>query len=142
MAEAISDTVTITAPQLVGVWVFDPTEPGDTERNYLHADGRTEVIDVETAVLKVRGRGKPIIEYGEIESRGLKVTIFVPFGAEHDAAVEWWRAAMRNRRAICYRDNRGRLLFAGLNSSPSIADGRAGTAIGVSLIAVDYDEAA
>jgi len=140
MSEATSDVVTVTAPALVGVWVFDPTDPQGTARNYLHASGTAEEVDPKPVELDLVGRANPLIEYGEAELVGVALSILVPFGPTHDADVEAWRAIARNKRAICYRDNRGRLVFAGLITKVGIVDGRAGTAIGVGLRRIDYDE--
>lgn len=141
MSENISEVETITAPSLVGVWVFDPTDPDGTERNYLHADGRSESITPASASLEIAGRVNPLLEFGEITVVGLKLTVFVPFGSGHDAAVQWWRDACLNRRAINYRDNRGRLYWVGLPLGVAPIDGRAGTAFELSLQRVEYDEA-
>src|SRR5690606_3682371 len=100
MSETVSGIVTATAPALVGVWVFDPTDPDDTERNYLHADGRSETILPAGSSIVLAGRTNPIIEYGTSTTVTLELTVFVPFGPEHDAAVQWWRDACENRRAI------------------------------------------
>lgn len=141
MSETVSETYEVTAPSLVGVWVFDPTDPDGTERNYLHADGRTEAITPESASLPVAGRTNPLLEFGELTIVGLTLTVFVPFGDEHDAGVQWWRDAALNRRAICYRDNRGRLYWVGLPGGVAPQDGRAGTAFSLTLQRVDHDEA-
>jgi len=139
MSQAASSIVTIQAPSLVGVWVFDPVDPAGTERNYLFADGREETVNVEAVDLNLVGREYAITEFGEASALDLSLTIFVPFGDEHAAGVEYWRAAVLARRAINYRDNRGRLMYATLKGGLGIADGRAGTAIGVLLGRVDYD---
>lgn len=141
MSETISETYTAVAPSLVGVWVFDPIDPDDTERNYLHADGRTESIKPRASSMDVAGRLNPLLEFGEVTVVGLKLTVFVPFGPEHDAGVQWWRDACENRRAICYRDNRGRLYWVGLPDGIEPQDGRAGTAFSLTLQRVNYDEA-
>lgn len=138
MAESLSDVGVIAAPSLVGVWVFDPTDPDDTERNYIHADSRTESIKPKSAVLEVAGRARPIVEFGELILVGLKLTIFVPFDSDHNAKVQWWRDACTNRRTIIYRDNRGRLMPVALPDGVEPADGRAGTAFSLSLTEVDY----
>lgn len=138
MSEAVSDVVIGLAPSLVGVWVFDPIDAGNTERNYIHADGRTESIVPKSAVLEVTGRVDPLVEFGEVTIAGLEVTIFVPFGTDHDAGVQWWRDAVENRRPICYRDNRGRLMYGALPAGIAPVDGRAGTALGVKLQRVTY----
>lgn len=141
MSETISETYTETAPALVGVWVFDPLDPDGTERNYIHADGRTESITPDAASVALAGRVNPLLEFGEVTVVGLTLTVFVPFGPEHDAGVEWWRQACLNRRAICYRDNRGRLYWVGLPAGVKPTDGRAGTAFALALQRVDFDEA-
>lgn len=141
MSESVSVVYTIVAPALVGVWVFDPTDPDGTERNYIHADGRSETIKPKGASIEVAGRTNPILEFGEVTIVGLKLTVFVPFGDDHDVAVQWWRDACENRRAINYRDNRGRLYWVGLPDGVEAVDGRAGTAFSLTLQRVDFDEA-
>lgn len=141
MSETVSDIYTETAPALVGVWVFDPLDPDGTERNYLHAEGRTETVKPAAASIPLAGRVNPLLEYGELTVVGLKVTVFVPFGPDHDAAVQWWRDACENRRAINYRDNRGRLYWVGLPEGIEVADGKVGTAFALGLQRVDFDEA-
>lgn len=141
MSESVSSIVTVTAPALVGVWVFDPIDPDDTERNYPHAEGRTESIKPKSASIEIAGRENPLIEYGEVTVVGLSLTVLVPFGPAHDDLVQWWRNAAENRRAINYRDNRGRLYWMGLPSGVAPVDGRAGTAFTLALQRVDYDEA-
>lgn len=141
MSETVSSTVTVTAPSLVGVWVFDPLDPDETERNYVHADGRTESIKPKSASIEVAGQENPIIEYGEVTVVGLKLTVFIPFGAAHDDLVQWWRDAATNRRTINYRDNRGRLYWVGLPQGVEPTDGRAGTAFSLALQRANFDEA-
>lgn len=141
MPETASSIYTITAPALIGVWVFDPISPSTTERNYIHAEGRTENISAKATEIELVGRLNPLVEYGEATLVGLALTILVPFGDTHDVAVQWWRQALSNRRAICYRDNRKRLMWGALNKELPIVDGRAGTAISVSLRRIDFDEA-
>lgn len=142
MTVSSSSIYTATAPALVGVWVFDPTAPDASERQYIHADGRSESLDPGDVEIELVGRENPLVEYGEVTLVGLKLTIFVPFDGNHDAAVEYWRQATLNRRALCYRDNRKRLMYGAIvGGGPAFTDGRVGTAIGLTLRRVDYDEA-
>ena len=142
MSQAASNIETIDAPRLIGVWVFDPVDPEATERNFIFADGREETVDVAAVDLELVGREYAITEFGEASAVDLEVTIFLPFGDDHDVAVDYWRAAVRARRPINYRDNRGRLMYATLKGGVGIADGRAGTALSISLGRVDYDVSA
>jgi len=138
MSESTSDSATIAAPTLMGVWVFDPTSPNETDRNFLFAEGRVENIDVMATEIVLAGRGDPVVEYGEQTIVGLTVTVFIPFGESHDLEVDYWRTVVDNRRAICYRDNRKRLIFCAINDKLGVADGRAGTALSVGLRRVGH----
>lgn len=140
MAESVSDIVSTSAPDLVGVWVFDPLDPEGTERNYLHAMGRTVSVVPDEASIPLAGPRNPLIEYGESTVVGVKATIVVPFGDEHDAGCQWWEDAVENRRAINYRDGRGRLYWVGIRGGYVPTDIREGTSIPVFLQRVDYDE--
>lgn len=138
MTVSSSSIVTATAPALVGVWIFDPVSPDTTERQFLHADGRTESMGAKPIEVELVGRTNPLVEYGTVMLVGLKLTVFIPFDSDHDAAVEYWRGIITNRRAICYRDNRRRLGYFAIKSDVGFVDGRAGTAIGLDLRRVDY----
>lgn len=138
MSESTSEVVTGYAPALVGVWVHDPVNADDSETNYLFASARTESIKPASAAFDVAGRSRPIVEYGELTTVGLKLTILVPFGSDHEEKVEWWRQACLNRRVIIYRDNRGRVHPVALPDGVEASDGRIGTAFSLSLLEVDY----
>jgi len=138
VSESTSATMTVTAPLLTGVWVFDPTDAIATERNFIFAEGRVESIDAGGVEIVLAGRQNPLVEYGEQTLVGLSLTVFLPFSEAHDAEVQYWRDVVTSRRAVCYRDNRERLVYGALKGELSIADGRAGTAIGVELRRVDY----
>ncbi len=141
MSETPSNVETITAPALTGVWIFDPTDPDGSERAYPYADGRTETIAPSSSSLQLAGRLNPLLEFGEATVVGLTLTVFIPFDDDHDGLVQWWRDAAEARRALCYRDNRGRKYWVGLPEGVAPQDGRAGTAFSLSLQRVDYDEA-
>lgn len=141
MSSTDSDIVSTTAPHLTGVWVFDPTDPGGSERNFPHADARTETITPESAAFQVAGRLNPVIEFGESTVVGLALTVLIPFDDDHDGLVQWWRDAAENRRALCYRDNRSRLYWVALPGGVQPSDVRVGTTLALSLQRVDFDEA-
>lgn len=139
MSEAISDTISATAPSFMGVWLHDPTDPAATLRNYLFTDGRSERLAVDVARLVVHGRRRAIAEYGDRTDDGVSVTLRIPFGGDHDSLVEYLRDVVRNRRVICYRDNRGRVVFGVLLDGISPDDVRDGTTVGLEVSAVDYE---
>lgn len=140
MAESVSDIVSISAPDLVGVWVFDPLDPDGTERNYLYANGRSINLEPDEASIQLAGDRNPLLEYGESTTVVVKTNILVPFDDDHDAGVQWWEDAVLARRTINYRDNRGRLYWVGIRGGFNPTDVREGTQIAVRLQRVDYDE--
>lgn len=140
MAQASSAVYTAAAPTLMGVWLHDPTKSDDTISNYLYGNiGRTETISVDSAELRFIGRALPVRDMGGFESQSLDIKILVPTGPTEQDQVEWFRDAVRNRRTLCYRDNRGRLSY-GILGSVQFADVRTGTGVSFSFITVDHQE--
>jgi len=137
MSEATSTTYTAVAPALTGTWLHDPTAPDDSERGFLYASDRTEALSVRATRRELIGRKYPITEFGEAENDDLELSIFLPFDSSHDALVTWWLAAVRARRPLCYRDNRGRLAYVTL-SGVTRSDDRGGTTFGMTLERVDF----
>ena len=143
MATATSDVVAITAPKLQGVWLHAVVDPDDTERHYLYQAGaRGETLTVQTVSLQFVGRTFAVTEFGGEESQAMGLGIKVPWGPTHDADVQWIRDALRARRVLCYRDNRGRLLFGTLDGSVKVSDALDGSDIDVTINRVDYTEGA
>ena len=139
MSDAISDIVTATAPLLVGVWAHDPEDAGGTIANYLHTGERAETLAPDVTSFNVAGRERAIVEFGEHTGGGIDTSVVVPFGGDHDGLVEWWRRAARNRRPICYRDNRSRVLYGVMLEGVSVTDERLGSTVSVKLTEVDYE---
>ena len=140
MAQASSAVYTGTAASLTGVWVHDPSLPDSTISNFLYGNvGRTEGISVESAALRYIGRALPVYEMGGFESQTLDITIVIPVGPDEQDIADWFRDAVRARKTLCYRDNRGRLTY-GIIGSISFEDMREGTGVYFSFETVDYTE--
>jgi hypothetical protein len=140
MAQATSTVYTTTAPTLMGVWIHDPEKPASTSSNYLYGNiGRTETISVDSAELRFIGRALPVRDMGGFESQSLDIKILVPSGPDEQDQVDWFRDAVRNRRTLCYRDNRGRISY-GILGSIQFADVKTGTGVSFSFITVDHSE--
>ena len=124
----------------MGVWVHDPSDPDHTASNYLYGNiGRTEGISVEATAQRFIGRAQPVFDMGGFESQTVNISIVVPSGPDEQDQVEWFRTAVRNRRTLCYRDNRGRIHY-GILSAISFEDRRTGTGVSFTLQTVDYTE--
>lgn len=140
MAQTSSTIYTAAAAPLMGVWLHDPTKADSTISNYLYGNiGRTETISVDSAELRFIGRAHPVRDMGGFESQTLDIKILIPSGPDEQDQVDWFRDAVRNRRTICYRDNRGRLTY-GILGSIQFADVRTGTGVSFSFITVDHKE--
>lgn len=140
MAYADSIAVYTQAPELIGVWVHDPTEADTSVAHYLYGNvGRTESVSVQAAPISFVGRTYPVYNIGGNESQTVEIAIAVPSGAGEQEMVEDLRDAVRNRRTLCYRDGRGRLVY-GVITGIKIADLREGTGVSGTIITVDYEE--
>lgn len=140
-ALASSIAYTVVAPALLGVWMHSVSDPRGTVSNFLYGNlGRSESIDVEGKALRFIGRTHPVYDTGGFESQSLSIDIVVPVGPDEQDQVEWFRNVVRNRRTICYRDNRGRKHYV-IIVSMNIEDARVGTNISFSTETVDYNEA-
>lgn len=140
MAQATSSNYTTTAPILSGVWVHDPSAATATVSNFPYGNvGRTEGISVESKALRYIGRALPVYDMGGFESQTLDIKIVIPGGADEQDTAEWFRSAVRARRTLCYRDNRGRLTY-GIIGSIQFSDLREGTGVSFTFETVDYRE--
>lgn len=140
MAQAASSISTITAPTLSGVLVHDPANASGTISQFPYGNvGRTEGISVSTAELRFIGRTMPVYDMGGFESQTLDISIMIPSGPDEQDTADWFRSAVRARRTLCYRDNRGRLTY-GIIGSIGFEDRREGTSVSFSFVTVDHTE--
>ena len=140
MAQAVSTIATTVAPTLSGVWIHDPTVAEGTISNFLYGNvGRSEGISIENTELRFIGRALPVYDMGGFESQQLSIDIMIPSGVDEQDQVEWFRTALRNRRTLCYRDNRGRLTY-GIIGSISFSDEREGTSVSFTFNTADFSE--
>jgi hypothetical protein len=131
-----------TAPILTGVWLHLIDNPTGTEQAYLYQSAvRAESIESQSAMLAFVGRAFPVAEFGEVEVEKYKLGVKVPAGDDNPAGVEALREFTRARATLCYRDNRGRVVFGVIDAATTIADDAdAGTTVGLSYQRVDYTE--
>lgn len=140
MAQATSLVVNTTAPELSGVWIHDPTDASATSSNYPYGNvGRTEGISVEATAHRFIGRALPVYDMGGFESQELDIEILIPYGPDEMDLVDWFRTAVRARRTLCYRDNRGRITY-GILGSVGFEDRREGTSVSFTFNTVDHTE--
>jgi hypothetical protein len=138
---AYSKTLKVTAPVLTGSWIHAALAPAATIRTFPYLAGdRTESLGVELTGFQLLGRARPVYESSEFETLELALSYTIPFGADHDAAVQWWRDCVRARAVVLYRDGRGRREY-GVFGEAQIADARSGSTVTAKLMAADFTEA-
>lgn len=141
MAESTSTVYTTVAPKLMGVWLHDPQDPSDTITQFPYGNiGRTEGLSVASKAISYVGRALPVYDMGEFETQELGINIIIPSGSDEQDLVEWFRRAVRSRRVLCYRDNRGRLVY-GIIGEISFTDVREGTSVQFTFNTSSYSEA-
>lgn len=141
MAQAVSQSITVTSAPLMGVWIHDPANPPETISNFPYGNiGRTEGITVQSTALNFVGRSLPVYDMGGNETHELNIDILLPTGSDEQQLVEWFRSALRQRSVLCYRDNRGRIAY-GIINSLNLTDAREGTTVSFVFNTADYNEA-
>lgn len=141
MSENVSAVTVITAATLRGAWLHDVTDPDGTIAHFPYTGSRKRAL-APTGVLQYAvGRALPVAEYGENISDRLAVTVTIPYDDDYEASVQWWRDAAVSQSTLCYRDNRGRIIFTSLIGGIDETDTVTGTAIQAGLPRIDYSEA-
>lgn len=126
---ASSTTASVTSPLLTGIWAFDILNPDATAYNFQYGSGRTVTAAVDATMFRFAGRAKGTVEYGEDEQLQLALTIPIPVDQDQAASVQWWVTEKNARSTLCYRDNRGRLLYIAIDAGIQIADQTDGSTI-------------
>lgn len=141
MTTTLSTIYTTSAPAFRGIWLHAPAAVSATERHFFYGNvDRIETISVDRTLLRFVGRPKPVAEYGENEDEVVGLSTLIPYDADHDEAVQWWRDQIRARRTLLYRDNRGRKHYVSLDEA-LISDLPEGSIVSCSVTEVDFSEA-
>lgn len=135
----ISLAVGATGPALTGPWIHLVSDPAGTEGNFIYQDSeRGENLAVNGALLSFVGRTFPVADFGTQESHEMALAVRIPWDEGHDYAVTLMRMYERARSTLCYRDNRGRLLY-GVILELSVMDATdAGSIVEFTLSRVDH----
>ena len=141
MAQATSAVYAITAPKLQGVWIHDPENAIETSSSFPYGNvGRSEGLSVQSTALQFIGRALPVYDMGGFESQELDISIDILAGPDEQGNVDWFRNAVRARKVLAYRDNRGRLTY-GIITEIGFTDTRMGTTVDFVFNTTDYSEA-
>lgn len=129
--------------ELGGFGIHEDGDPAGTFRGFpYHVALTSESREVEVVTRGFLGRRLPVVDFGGSESVDLARGAMIPWGPDHDDAVQWWRDRHAGRRLLRYRDSRGRDLLGVLGGGLGIADRRDGTSVTFTFLEVDRIEAA
>jgi hypothetical protein len=107
-----SDVMISDPVNLVGLWVHDPDNAEQTSTNFLYGkDARSVSIELNNERLVFAGREFGITEFGEHRDDTFAVSVTIPHGPSYNEDRETLRYLVLGRKTMCYRDNRGVVMF-------------------------------
>lgn len=120
-----------------GVWLHDTTYPDGTVYQFKYdGGGRSSQWEVESTVMRYKGRKYPVIETGEMQDDvvGFKLALL------KDEEIKALKKLVYSRNILCYRDGRGRLIFGLITKLPLNDEKWRGQSTGLEIIRIDYKE--
>lgn len=109
---------------LRGVWIHDPAHAEDSIAQFAYgANARDTSIDVMGVGSFFAGRTSPMFDYGEHEDESHAVTIDVPHGPAYRTDLARLEAFAKLKRAVWFRDNRGRVMFGTMSGYKAVDQG-------------------
>lgn len=107
-----SDVVVAEPVHLVGLWIHDPINPNQTSTQFKYGkDSRSYSIDIGGSSMFFAGREFPVTEFGEHRNDSYSVSVTIPHGPQYHAERELLRNTVLTRRTMCFRDNRGVVVY-------------------------------
>lgn len=115
---------------LEGVWLHDPDDPEGTARNYRFGKAaRSGTLEVSQQDTQYAGREYPVTDFGPFTTERVDVRVDVPFGPAWAGDLAGLRAFVTARKAVMFRDNRGRALSPAVLSGLREQDVETGTQV-------------
>lgn len=134
-----SDEYSIETTSLDGFTLFDLYDSTLYSATFLYlADKREESVAVDTDTKHYLTQALPDTEFSTIGTKTFSVSTVIPYGVNDVDPLDELRAAIRTRRILGYRDNRGRL-NAGYISSLAIKDLPHGNSVAFKFNVVNYE---
>lgn len=112
-----SEVVVAVPVRLVGLWIHDPIDPNQTSTQFMYGkDARGYSIDIGGSTMLFAGREFPVTEFGEHRNDTYSVKVMIPHGPEYHSDREMLRDMVLTRRTMCFRDNRGVVVYGTVGS--------------------------
>lgn len=97
---------------LVGVWLHDGDAPEASIRQFMYGSAnKADDLDAMGTGTYYSGRTHPVFDFGEHEAEAVAVSLDVPHGPSYRTDLAVLREFARSKKAVWYRDNRGRVYF-------------------------------
>lgn len=137
MATAESIEVSITTEAMVGVSLFDLNNAAVYNDTFMYTEGsRSEDLSVGTTSRSYLTSAYPEWYTSTAGTRAINFTVVLPWSELHLERLQALRTAVKNRRVLGYRDNRGRL-HAGVVLGLDIQDTKVGSSISITFNVVN-----
>lgn len=120
---------------LSGIWLHLVEDPSGTSRCFPYNEGRGDDWTPTVTMHQFAGRKNPVAEFSTSESSRVTVTLKV-IGEEQTAAL---LGLLRQKKTLCYRDQRGRKVFGVVPSVP-VRDTFYGGVVSFEIRKTDYKE--
>jgi hypothetical protein len=120
-----------------GVWLHDITNPEQTVFNFKYdGGGRASNWEIESAIMRFKGRKRPVIETGEMEDYIVSFNLKLRTEDERTAL----ETIAYSRNIVCYRDGRGRISFGVFTKLPLTDEVIGSYSTELELMRIDYKE--
>lgn len=120
-----------------GVWLHDVTYPEGTVYQFKYdGGGRSSQWEVESAVMRFKGRRYPVIETGEMQDDIVAFELALLTEEEADSL----KRLVYARNILCYRDGRGRLIYGLITRFPLNDETWRGQTTSLEIMRVDFKE--
>jgi hypothetical protein len=120
-----------------GVWLHTINNAEVTAYNFkFDGGGRESSWEVESSLMRFKGRTRPVIETGEMKDDLIDFNLTLT-DRESKEALE---RIVKSQEIVCYRDGRGRIRFGVFTRMPLSDENWGGYTTSLQLIYIDYSE--
>jgi hypothetical protein len=129
--------VDFTSTTFRGVWLHTINNAEVTVYNFkFDGGGRESSWEVESSLMRFKGRTRPVIETGEMKDDLIDFNLTL----KDDADKEALERIVKSQKIVCYRDGRGRMRFGVFTRMPLSDEIWGGYSTSLQLLYIDYSE--
>jgi hypothetical protein len=129
--------VDFTSITLRGVWLHTINNAEVTAYNFkFDGGGRESSWEVESSLMRFKGRTRPVIETGEMKDDLIDFNLTLTDNESKEALER----IVKSQEIVCYRDGRGRIRFGVFTQMPLSDEIWGGYTTSLQLLYIDYSE--